>query len=117
MSYREIFLRLEPYIITFSSICLTIPFSQNTFSHYIIWDTKVDSRDIAWFLSYPFPFGPSRIIGFASGLSDTSNLFYFPACSSRDSGAIVAGALVMVVIATCIGLMDFSVFMQDTDIS
>ena len=56
LSCREMVLRLEPSMIAFRSIGLTIPCSGNTFSQYRIWVPKDDNRDIAWvFLDHFLP--------------------------------------------------------------
>ena len=109
-------LRLEPSIITFSSF-LTITCSENTFSQYRIWDPKDDSRAIAWFLSCPFPYGPSCVIGFASAVYANYVSFCSPDCSSWASGDIVDCALVRLALLVCVDLKAFSAFAQDTAIS
>ena len=109
-------LRLKTSIIGFSSFFYYSLFCY-TFSQYRIWAPKDDSRDIACGSSFPFPSSPSCVIGFASSVSDTYALFYFSSCSSLSSGAKIADALVMVVIAACVGLNDLSNFTQDTAIS
>ena len=62
------FLRLEPYMIYFSSIGLTYPCSRNSFIQYRIWDSKDDSRAIFWFSSFPFPACPSCVMVFFRGI-------------------------------------------------
>ena len=80
-----------------------------------------------------FPSGPSFVIEFDFDVSATSDLVCSPARSSLifvappmvwfgaaigwDSGYILAGSLVLVSIADCVGSKDFSAFTQDTAIS
>ena len=75
-------LRLEPSMIAFSLICLTITCSGNTSNQYMIWAPKDDIRDIAWVSSCPLHTGPSCVIVLFSVVSDTSALVYYPDCSS-----------------------------------
>ena len=125
-------LRLDPSMMAFRSICLTSPCSGNTFGQYRIWATEDDIRDISWVLSCPFTSGPYCKIGFASAVSTTivsvcspdcylliviaTPMVWVSAVIGWGSGDIVAGALIIVAIATCMGPKAFSVFTQDTDI-
>ena len=68
LSFREMFLRLEPSMIAFRSVYLISPCSGNTFSQYRIWTPKDDRRAVAWVLSYQFPTIPSCVIVFFSPL-------------------------------------------------
>ena len=58
LSSMGMVLRLEPSIISFSSIYLASPYSGNTFSQYMIWAPKDDSRAIAFFFVFSL-FHPS----------------------------------------------------------
>ena len=133
LSYREIFLRLEPSTIAFRYICLTSLCFGNTIIQYRIWDLKDDSRGIAWVLSCLFPSVPYYAIVFFPSVSATSASVCSSACSllivvappvvwvgatvSCNLGSIVAHALVRVEIAACVGSKDFSAFTEDTAIS
>ena len=116
LNSRAVVLRLEPSIIYFVSIVFTSPSSGNTFIQYSIWDWKDDRRDIALVLSCQFPFIPSCVIVFSSAVSATYDSFFSHACSSWNSGAIVAGTLVRASIVSCVGSKYFSAFTQDTAI-
>ena len=133
LSSRAMVFRLEPSMIDFSSMFLTRTCSMNTFIQYRIWDSKGDSRDIAWVLSCPFPTVPSCVFVLFSAVSATSALVRSHACSllisiappvvwvgvtvGWESGAIVAVASVRVAMAACVCLKDFSAFTQYTAIS
>ena len=132
LSFKAMVLKLEPSILAFSSICLTSPYSENTFSQYMIWDPKDYSRDIAWVSSCLFRTSSYCIILLFPAVSATSAsvcstaihslivinppVVWVGAAVGWYSGDILADASMRAEIAACIGLKAFSAFIQDTAI-